>query len=137
MRVLLADDTEIIRKAIRRLLSEDPKIELVGEASDFYETIAKTRELKPSVVVLDLHMPLGDGLSTGEVGAQLRACATKILGISVWNDEDTRSLALSLGVSRLLDKMNLTDELIPAILTVGSGQTEAKLGRVAQVGGAN
>jgi DNA-binding NarL/FixJ family response regulator len=54
VKVLLADDSEMMRQAIRRLLTSEPEIEIVGEVSDLAETIQKARELEPHVVVVDL-----------------------------------------------------------------------------------
>jgi DNA-binding NarL/FixJ family response regulator len=57
IRVLLADDTEFVRRAIRRLLETCPELDVVGEAADFAETIRMANDLKPQVIVMDLHMP--------------------------------------------------------------------------------
>ena len=53
IKVLLADDSEIVRRGIRALLRSQPEIELVGEAADFCQTIRMMNELKPQVIVLD------------------------------------------------------------------------------------
>ena len=55
--LLVADDSELIRKTVKRLLEAEPAIEILGEATNFAETIQKASELKPDVVLLDLHMP--------------------------------------------------------------------------------
>ena len=55
--LLVADDAEIIRKTLRGLLKEEAAIKLLGEASNFAETISMTAALKPDVILLDLHMP--------------------------------------------------------------------------------
>jgi DNA-binding NarL/FixJ family response regulator len=57
--VLLADDAEVVRKAIRKLLSERKDIKVVGEAATFPEVLQKATELKPDVIVIDLHIPGG------------------------------------------------------------------------------
>ena len=57
IKVLLADDTAFMRNAIRSLLGREPEIELVGEAQNFAESLSLTRQFKPHVVILDLHMP--------------------------------------------------------------------------------
>jgi DNA-binding NarL/FixJ family response regulator len=62
VRVLLAEDTELMRKAIRNLLSECEDISLVGEAATFPETVRKAQELLPHEVILDLHLAEGHSL---------------------------------------------------------------------------
>ena len=113
IKVLVADDSDIVRRAIRQLFSEHPEIELVGEATDFSQTIRMANDLKPQVVVMDLHM--GDGDRLTDVMPHLSACTSRIVAISIWNDEKTKELAESFGAVTLLDKMNLSDELIPTI----------------------
>lgn len=56
IRLLVADDAPIIRKAIRRLLAEDPFIEVLGEAESFKQAISMAASLKPDLILLDLHM---------------------------------------------------------------------------------
>jgi two-component system invasion response regulator UvrY len=121
IKVLLADDTAVMRKAIRTLLGGEPEIELVGEAENFAESLSMTRKFKPNVVILDLHMPDSKYLTPMNVGEGLRAYQAAVLAISVWNDEDTHSLAQSYGATALLDKMRLGQELIPAVMKLGSG----------------
>lgn len=108
IRVLLADDAEAIRKAIRALLSEREDIALVGEAATFSETIQKADELLPDEIVLDLHM--ADNVT------QLLPAGPKLLAISFANDDEAKASAGKIGAVRLLDKMKLASELIPAIL---------------------
>jgi DNA-binding NarL/FixJ family response regulator len=119
-----------MRKAIRNLLGNQREIELVGEAENFAETVSLTRQFKPQVVILDLHMPDSSNLTPMNVSEGLRAYEAAVLAISVWNDEDTRALARSYGATELLDKMHLGQELIPAVMKLGSGN-EAAL-RIAQ-----
>ena len=121
IKVLVADDNSIMRKALRTLLGEEPEIELVAEARNFAESLSMTRQFKPHVVILDLHMPDSSYLTPMNVNEGLHAYRAAVLAISVWNDEDTRALACSYGASELLDKMYLGKELIPAVMKLGSG----------------
>jgi DNA-binding NarL/FixJ family response regulator len=121
IKVLLADDTAVTREAIRSVLGHEPEIELVAEAHSFAQTLTMTREFKPHVVILDLHMPDSSELTPMNVSEGLRAYQAAILAISIWNDEDTLALARSYGASALLDKMRLGKELIPAVMKLGSG----------------
>ena len=108
VRVLLAEDAELVRKGIRVLLSECEVITLVGEAATFFEAVQKAEELLPDVIILDLHM--ADGAK------QHLPAGTKLLAISFANDDEAKASAGRIGAAKLLDKMNLSQELIPAIL---------------------
>ncbi len=114
--VFLADDSEIMRKAIRRLLSDREDIAVVGEASNFRETIEKTALLHPDVIILDLHMPERNLVTPAKVKSLLNGA--KVLAITLGVDDLTENLDLSnsVGAVKLVDKMNLSDQLIPAIL---------------------
>jgi DNA-binding NarL/FixJ family response regulator len=115
IKVLLADDNDGVRRAIRQLLGEEREIELVGEATTFSQTIQMANDLKPQVVVLDLHMRDEAALTPGDVTSGLDCRQTRIVAISVWNDEETKALAESAGAFALLDKMVLASDLIPTI----------------------
>jgi chemotaxis response regulator CheB len=56
IKVLLADDTDLMRHAIRKLITEEPRIELVGEASNFGQAMQLIADFKPEVLLLDLHL---------------------------------------------------------------------------------
>jgi DNA-binding NarL/FixJ family response regulator len=131
IKVLLADDTAVMRKAIRTLLDGEPEIELVGEAENFAESLSMTRKFKPHVVILDLHMPDSSDLTPMSVSEGLRAYRAAVLAISVWHDEDTRALARSYGATALLDKMRLGQELIPSVIKLASGSDPAGRARAA------
>ena len=117
--VLLADDTEVIRRAISSLLTPHPAVQIVGEASDFAQTIQMANDLKPQVIVMDLHMSKHDCDPDRDLRPRLNR-GSKLLAISLSNDEEAEELAASLGAVRLVDKMNLYDELIPAIIQLAS-----------------
>jgi two-component system response regulator DevR len=119
--VLLADDSDLVRRAIRRLLASHPDIVLAGEASDFAQTIRMIHELQPQVVVSDLHMSNSQRITPTQFRSQLELEKSRLLAISVWSDDETRSLAASYGAAKCLDKVNLATDLIPAILQLASG----------------
>jgi DNA-binding NarL/FixJ family response regulator len=120
--VLIADDSGLIRKAIRRVLSEEPSIEIVGEAESFENAISLTRDVQPDTLLLDLHMPDDGFLRPAYIKANLSPVGSKthIIGISLSSDkdDDTRALGQSLGAFSVLDKASLDTELIPAILAL-------------------
>jgi two-component system nitrate/nitrite response regulator NarL len=115
IKVLLADDSEIVRRAIRQLLAAQTEIEIVGESSDFVQTIQMTKDLEPRVVILDLHMPDENQIEPQDVRSQLNQ-GVKVLAVSLSNDEDAQELAKNLGAAVLLDKMDLAHTLIPTIM---------------------
>jgi DNA-binding NarL/FixJ family response regulator len=118
--VLIADDSELIRRSIRKVLAEEPAIEVVGEAVDFANAIALARDLQPDVLLLDLHMPDDKVIEPAQIKANLSTLASKthVIGISLSGDTDveTSELGKSLGASSVLEKANFYDELVPAIL---------------------
>jgi DNA-binding NarL/FixJ family response regulator len=114
--VLLADDTKITREAIRRVLNDEPKIRVVGEAANFAQTMEMCGKLKPQVLVMDLYMPDHAGSTVRDVRARMDQSVSKLLAISVWSDEDAQALAQSFGAVRLLDKIALGTELVPTIV---------------------
>jgi DNA-binding NarL/FixJ family response regulator len=113
--VLMTDDKEVVRRSIRLLLSSDPEIHIVGEAVNFKQALQRTAELKPQIVLMDLHMPDESCVSPQEIKSQLDILGSELIAMSLWNDEDTQALARSFGAVTLLDKVRLVAELIPAI----------------------
>jgi DNA-binding NarL/FixJ family response regulator len=113
--VLLTDDKEVVRSSIRLLLSSDPEIRIVGEASNFLQTIKSAVDLEPQVVVMDIYMPDASPMTPQQMKSLFSTLGSRLIAISFWNDEGTQALADSLGAVTLLDKMRLTADLIPAI----------------------
>jgi DNA-binding NarL/FixJ family response regulator len=114
--VLLADDSEFMRKAIVKLLADEPRIQLVGEASGFADTIAKNAELQPQVLLMDLHMHDEHSFPPQRVKIQVHEHTECLIAMSVWNDERAHNLASQFGAHHLLDKCRLYSDLIPAVL---------------------
>jgi two-component system response regulator NreC len=114
IKVLLADDSDVMRAAIVSLLNEESSIHVLAECSTFAQTVQMIADFKPDVLILDLHMPEKRNFSPALVKAQL-ASVDLILAVSFSNDDDARALAQSYGAAALLDKMTLYSALIPAI----------------------
>jgi DNA-binding NarL/FixJ family response regulator len=115
IKVLLADESDIMRRAISRVLAEEPDFTVVGEAAGFRELLKLTPVLKPDVLLMDLHMHDETAYPPEEVKAKILAHTDCIVAISIWNDEEAMALAQSFGARVLLDKTKLFGELIPAI----------------------
>lgn len=118
--VLIADDSELMRRQIRKCLQDEPSIQIVGEAEDFAQAISMCRDLKPDVLLLDLHMPDDQALLPTYIKSNLPdpGSKTHVIGMSLVSDADEAVSALgqSLGAVRVLSKSAFYDDLIPAIL---------------------
>ena len=104
VRVLVTDDSRFMRTAIKRMLGIDARIEVVGEARDGAEAVARVRELLPDVVTMDCHMPILDGV--GAVRAIMRLRPTPIIMLSAHTTEGARDTleALAAGAVDFLAK---------------------------------
>ena len=111
--VLLADDSEIFRRAIRELLEKSAEIEVVGEAVDFAQMVQMAKRLKPEVIVADLNLLEP---APPDFRSQLSIELSRLIAVSRSFDVDAKLFAASVGISVLLDKAKLSRELVPAIL---------------------
>jgi DNA-binding NarL/FixJ family response regulator len=114
IKVLLADDSDIMRDAIRKLLAEESRIKIVGEAQSFASAMQMIADYKPDILLLDLHLAQKRGLDPHVVKSQLN-CVKFTLAVSFSNDDEAKSLAASYGAAALLDKMTLYSQLLPTI----------------------
>ena len=121
IRVLLADDHEPTRKGLRRLLELEKDIQVVGEASSGPETILLDRRLHPDIVVLDISMPVQDGL---QVAQQLlsRNSLSRIVFLSVYDSSDFVNAGIEMGVGGYLLKDDAIDHLPAVIRRVATGE---------------
>jgi len=121
IRVLIADDHAILRKGIRALLSTEPDMEVVGEASDGMETVAQARALHPDVILMDLVMPKMDGI---EATRQIAAAqpGVRILVLTSFAADDKIFPAIKAGALGYILKDSGPVELVQAIHQVHRGQ---------------
>jgi chemotaxis response regulator CheB len=120
IRVLLADDSDVIRAAIERHLKSEPKIELIGQTKAFQETVRLVNELSPDVVLLDLRMSTRVDASDEGI-RQICNCWTIAMSASV--DDETDALYGKLNADAFIDKMYLHDKLIPVILELAGRES--------------
>jgi DNA-binding NarL/FixJ family response regulator len=118
--VLLADDHAVVRQGLRMLLQTEPGIEIVGEAENGSEAVALVEEQKPSVVLMDVAMPLLNG---AQASRQIRRASpdTRILVLSSYSDDRIVDQLVDAGVSGYLVKGAAATDLIKAIREVSSG----------------
>jgi len=118
--VLLAEDHMIVREGLLKLLESEPRIEVVGQASDGREALEMTLMLKPDVVIMDIAMPQLNGI---EATRQIREAspATKVLILSAHSDDMYIERLMELGASGYLIKQSSSQHLCKAILEVHSG----------------
>ena len=116
IRMLLADDSDVIRRVLFVFLEDEPLIEIVGEAKDFTELLEKALALKPRIVLMDLHMRDQYKFKPEFVRSELQASADHVLAMSYRNDDDDAvGLSNSYGASLLLDKSKLITELVRTV----------------------
>lgn len=121
VRVLLAEDHAVVREGTRQIVEADSAIEVVGEAADGAEVVALALRLRPDVVLLDVHMPVINGIeATRRIIAN--APDARILILSAYDDEDYVSAALEAGASGYLLKSAHGYEVVAAIHAVAQGQ---------------
>jgi DNA-binding NarL/FixJ family response regulator len=114
VRVLIADDTKMIRDGLRALLESAGGVEVVGEATGGAEALRLARELDPDVVVMDVRMPDMDGVrATRELKAA--GVAAPVVAISAALDDFTAGRLREAGVFALVPKEDAFERLVPAV----------------------
>jgi two-component system, NarL family, response regulator NreC len=120
IRVLLTDDHTLFRQGIRTLLSAEPDIEIVGEASNASDSVTLAGELRPDVVLMDVGMA---GLSSFEATRQIRRqrLETRVIFLSMYDDEDYLAESVEIGASGYILKESPAEQLVSAIREVHRG----------------
>ena len=114
IRVLVCDDSEAFRALLRYTLQEDPGIEVVGEAADGMAAIQAAERLQPDVVLLDLTMPILDGLDA--IPAVLeRAPSAQVVALSGWGADRVEQAALDQGAIAYVEKSDDVEALRAAV----------------------
>jgi NarL family two-component system response regulator LiaR len=121
IRVLIADDHPVVRQGLRTFLELQDELEIVGEAADGAEAVARVEELVPDVVLMDLMMPGVDGI---EATRRIRAVspATKVLALTSFADDQMVFPAVKAGAAGYLLKDVQPQELVAAIRAVHRGE---------------
>src|SRR5947207_2909126 len=123
IRILLVDDHSVVRKGLRLFLKYDPELEVVGEAADGAEALSLARELKPDVVLMDLLMPVMDGIAaTAAIRRELPE--TEVLALTSVLEDASVVGAVRAGAIGYLLKDTQAEALCQAIKAAAAGQVQ-------------
>lgn len=122
LRVIIADDHETVREGLKVIVNSQPDIEVVGEADNGREAVERARELLPDVAVLDVSMPLLNGLQATE---RIKECCSqvRVLTLTRHTDDGYLQKLLKAGASGYVLKQSPSDVLLSAIRAIAAGQT--------------
>jgi DNA-binding NarL/FixJ family response regulator len=114
MKILIADDHQMVRRGLRTLLEKQDGWEVCGEAETGHEAIDKTKELKPDIVVLDISMPLLNGFAVAKTIKELHP-ETAVVVYSVYASEAFLREALRIGLDGYVSKTDRWQEIVKAV----------------------
>jgi DNA-binding NarL/FixJ family response regulator len=125
VRVLIVDDTEFMRDGIRMALEPAPGIEVAGEAADGAAGVAAAERLRPDVVLMDVRMPVLDGIDATRAIVALDGPPVRVLMLTTFDLDEYLLEALAAGVSGFTLKDTPPDELVAGI---EAGRSNAEIG---------
>lgn len=123
IRLLIVDDQAIVRQGLRTLLDLEPDLEVVGEAADGQMALSEVDRLHPDVVLMDIRMPVMDGVAATEIICQ-RFPQIKVLVLTTFDDDEYVSRALGFGAMGYLLKDTPSEELAATIRAVDKGYAQ-------------
>ena len=128
LRVLVVDDSDVVRRGICQILQTQADIEIVCEASDGADAVRKVREHRPAVVLLDITMPVMNGFDAAR-RIKHEFPSTLILVVSQFDSAPFAREAIAAGASGYVIKSNASTELIPALRKLHSQHAELQVRR--------
>jgi DNA-binding NarL/FixJ family response regulator len=120
--ILIADDHPVVRQGLREAIERAPGLRLVAEAGDGEEALARLRQLKPHVALLDIDMPLLDGFSIAQT-IRAEGLPSKIIFLTIYREESFLNKALKVGAQGYLLKDTALADIVAAIRKVSAGQS--------------
>jgi DNA-binding NarL/FixJ family response regulator len=120
IRILVADDHQLLLAGLKALVQDDPAMQVIGEAVDGQSALRMAAELRPDVIILDLSMPGMNGVRVAQ-GMRMQCPGCRVLILSVHEDRAYLRQLLDLGVSGYVLKRSAPQELITAIRAVAAG----------------
>ncbi|MFI6909351.1 response regulator [Nonomuraea sp. NPDC050394] len=121
--ILIADDQAVVRAGFRTILESEPDLEIVGEAADGQEAVRLARRLRPDLVIMDVRMPVLDGIAaTGQLAGAGVADPLAVLVVTTFDLDEYVFSALRGGARGFLLKDVEPDELVAAVRVVAGGQ---------------
>lgn len=114
MRILIADDDTRFRRFVKRILSNEPYIEIIGEAGDGQEAILKAGELKPDLILMDVRMPEMNGIDTTRRPSK-EMPEIRVIMLTLYDFDEYREAATAAGAVDYILKKSMNGDLIPAI----------------------
>ncbi len=121
IRVVIADDQELVRTGFRMILSSEPDIEVVGEATNGAEAVAMALKLQPDIVLMDVRMPEIDGIEATRRLTHDRASSVRVLMLTTFDLDEYVYGALQAGASGFLLKDLAARQVVTAVRTVTAG----------------
>lgn len=131
IRILLVDDQNIVREGLSSLLQTYDDLEIIGEAANGQEAIEKALDLQPDVVLMDIRMPIMDGVAAIAI-LQQRMPELKILVLTTFDDDEYVTQAIAKGAQGYLLKDTPSAELARAIRSVNNGYSQMSPGILAK-----
>ena len=122
VRVLLVDDQALFREALGTLLDARPEVEVVGEAGDGHQALERAAALAPDVVLMDLHMPVLDGIGATR-RLRVEQPGVRVLALTTFDDDEDVFAALRAGALGYLLKDVSGDRLVEALLAAARGES--------------
>jgi DNA-binding NarL/FixJ family response regulator len=131
IRILIADDHEVIRTGLASLLAGSG-IEIVAEATTGKETLKEAQRTKPDVILLDIRMPEGDGLSTLEK-LRVKVPESRVVMLSTYDNPTYVARSVALGAADYVLKGSSREDLVTTITAAGRGESPSRCGELKRI----